>query len=98
MVNEFQYAIDCRALTKDYGAGHGVFDVTLQVPPGEVYGFIGANGAGKSTTMRLILDLVRPDNGTAREFGIAPTPYSTGDAELNHFTPRPSPEMLTPWG
>jgi ABC-2 type transport system ATP-binding protein len=58
-------AIACVGLTKDYGAGHGVFDLDLMVRRGEVFGFLGPNGAGKTTTIRLLLDLVRPDRGRA---------------------------------
>jgi ABC-2 type transport system ATP-binding protein len=63
-------AISCRGLTKDYGAGHGVFDLSLDVERGETFGFIGPNGAGKSTTIRLIMDLIRADRGTASILGM----------------------------
>ena len=59
-------AIRTTGLTKDYGAGHGLFDLDLEIRQGEVFGFIGANGAGKTTAMRLIMDLIRPDRGTVR--------------------------------
>ena len=59
-------AIETRGLTKDYGAGHGLFDLDLVVERGEICGFLGPNGAGKSTTMRLLLDLIRPTAGSAR--------------------------------
>jgi ABC-2 type transport system ATP-binding protein len=62
-------AITTFGLTKDYGAGHGVFDLTLEVHRGEVFGFLGPNGAGKSTTMRLLLDLIRPTAGRAAVLG-----------------------------
>ena len=39
-------------LSKDFGHGHGLFDLDLEVELGEVLGFLGPNGAGKSTTMR----------------------------------------------
>ena len=48
-------AIACHGLTKDYGAGRGVFDLDLTVGSGEVMGFVGPNGAGKSTTIRLLM-------------------------------------------
>src|SRR5512144_228735 len=63
-------AVRCRGLTKDYGAGHGVFDVNLTVRRGETFGFIGPNGAGKTTTIRLLMDLIRPDRGTATLLGM----------------------------
>jgi ABC-2 type transport system ATP-binding protein len=59
-----QFAIRTTGLTKDYGGGHGLFDLDLEIGQGEVFGFIGANGAGKTTAMRLIMDLIRPDRGS----------------------------------
>lgn len=63
-------AIECREVVKDYGGGHGVFDLSLSVGRGEVFGFIGRNGAGKTTTIRLLMDLVRPDRGTLQVLGL----------------------------
>lgn len=63
-------AISCRGLTKDYGGGHGLFDLDLDVRRGETFGFIGPNGAGKSTTIRLLMDLIRADRGTASILGL----------------------------
>lgn len=63
-------AVACRGLTKDYGAGRGVFDLDLTVGCGEVMGFVGPNGAGKTTTIRLLMDLIRPDRGSATIFGL----------------------------
>lgn len=56
-------------LSKDYGAGRGLFGLDLEIAQGEVFGFLGPNGSGKSTTMRLLLDLIRPSSGTARVLG-----------------------------
>ena len=63
-------AIECKAVTKSYGSGRGVFDLDLEVRRGEVFGFIGPNGAGKTTTIRLLMDLVRPDRGSIRIAGL----------------------------
>lgn len=57
-------------LTKDFGAGHGLFDLDLEVRQGEILGFLGPNGAGKSTTMRLLLGLIAPTAGGARVLGL----------------------------
>jgi ABC-2 type transport system ATP-binding protein len=63
-------AISTSGLSKDYGEGHGLFDLGLQVERGEIFGFLGPNGSGKSTTMRLLLDLIRPTSGTATVLGL----------------------------
>jgi ABC-2 type transport system ATP-binding protein len=47
----------------------GVDDLNLEVVPGEVFGFLGPNGSGKTTTIRLLLDLSRPSRGVALLFG-----------------------------
>ena len=62
--------IRTEALTKDYGQGHGLFDLSLEIERGEIFGFLGPNGAGKSTTMRLLLDLIRPSGGSASLLGL----------------------------
>ena len=58
--------IEVRDLTKRYGPTLAVDALSFDVRPGMVTGFLGANGSGKSTTMRLILGLDRPDAGRAR--------------------------------
>jgi ABC-type multidrug transport system ATPase subunit len=55
-------SIEARRLTKRYGDKTAVDDLTFTVRPGMVTGFLGVNGAGKSTTMRLILGLDSPTN------------------------------------
>jgi ABC-2 type transport system ATP-binding protein len=63
-------AIRTAGLSKDFGAGHGLFGLDLEVRCGEILGFLGPNGAGKSTTMRLLLDLIRPTAGSATVLGL----------------------------
>ena len=65
-----EMAIQTQRLTKDYGKGHGLFDLDLDVRRGEILGFLGPNGAGKSTTMRLLLDLIKPTLGSATLLGL----------------------------
>ncbi len=50
-------------LTKNYGNGRGIFDVSFEVKEGEIFGFVGTNGSGKTTTIRNIMGFIRPDNG-----------------------------------
>ncbi len=57
-------------LTKDYGHGRGIFDVSLQIDEGECYGFLGPNGAGKTTTIRHIMGFSKPDKGSAAVLGL----------------------------
>ena len=55
--------IEIKNLTKDYGQGRGVFDVSFSVHEGECFGFLGPNGAGKSTTIRHLMGFSVPDSG-----------------------------------
>jgi len=63
-------AIRTSRLTKDYGSGHGLFDLDLQVSPQEVFGYLGPNGSGKTTTIRLLMGMIRPSSGGAYVFGL----------------------------
>jgi len=63
-------AIEVRGLTRRFGAFVAVSDLTFDVRQGEVFGFLGSNGAGKSTTIRMLCGLLRPTAGTARVGGI----------------------------
>src|SRR5690242_12999961 len=65
-------AIQLTSVAKTFGATRAVDDVSLTVPAGAVYGFIGPNGSGKTTTMRMILNIIYPDQGTIRVFGEPP--------------------------
>ena len=53
-------------LTKSYGPTRALDGISLTVSPGEIYGFVGANGAGKSTTMRIAMGVLAPDSGSVR--------------------------------
>ena len=61
--------IDTRDLTVYYGKHRGVLDVNLTVEKGEVFGFLGPNGAGRTTTQRVLLDVFPPTSGQATIFG-----------------------------
>jgi len=58
-------AIEVRNLTKRFGKFTAVDDVTFSVKRGEIFGFLGANGAGKSTTIRMLCGLLQPSAGSA---------------------------------
>ncbi len=56
-------------VTKTFGKTIAVNDLSLKVPQGSVYGFIGPNGSGKTTTLRMIMNILYPDSGEIRIFG-----------------------------
>lgn len=62
--------IDIRNLTKDYGKGRGVFDLSLHVEKGVCYGFLGPNGAGKTTTIRHLMGFLKPQSGETQILGM----------------------------
>ena len=62
-------AVDVRGLHKHFGAKHVVNDVSLQVKRGEIFGFLGPNGSGKTTTIRLMCGLLTPDGGSGSCLG-----------------------------
>jgi ABC-2 type transport system ATP-binding protein len=61
-----------RGLVVRYGERTAVRELSLEVRPGEIYGLLGSNGAGKSSTMKSVVGLLTPDSGTVRVFGIDP--------------------------
>jgi len=63
-------AIDVRNLTRRFGEFVAVSDVSFEVRSGEIFGFLGSNGAGKSTTIRMLCGLLRPTSGTAMVGGV----------------------------
>jgi ABC-2 type transport system ATP-binding protein len=56
-------SLSIREVSKRYGEFTAVNELSLQIPKGEVFGFLGANGAGKTTTFRMILGLIEPTSG-----------------------------------
>ena len=57
------YAIETKSLTKAFSGREAVSDLSLQVPTGSIFGFLGPNGSGKTTTIRMMLGLVSPNKG-----------------------------------
>ena len=62
------YAIETDKLTKYYGKDRGILDLNLKINEGEIFGFIGPNGSGKTTTIRLFLSLLFPTSGSGMIF------------------------------
>jgi|SRR5215472_3664028 len=65
-----EVAIATKALAKTYSSIRAVGGINLTVQRGSIYGFLGRNGAGKSTTIKMLLGLVRPTAGSASIFGL----------------------------
>ncbi|MCL2298220.1 MAG: ABC transporter ATP-binding protein [Proteobacteria bacterium] len=64
-----KFAIDVRGLNKYFGKKKVVDDLSLQVRPGEIFGFLGPNGSGKTTSIRLMCGLLTPDSGSGTCLG-----------------------------
>jgi ABC-2 type transport system ATP-binding protein len=64
-------AVELNQITKRFGSRVAVDDLSLQVPRGSIYGFIGPNGSGKTTTLRMIMNILLPDAGSIRLLGDA---------------------------
>ncbi len=63
------FAIETQGLSKQFGRRPAVDGFTISIPAGTIAGFIGPNGSGKTTTIRLLLGLIRPDAGSATILG-----------------------------
>lgn len=61
--------VEIQNVTKTFGRHTAVDNISLNVPAGSVYGFIGPNGSGKTTTLRMIMNILYPDSGLIRVFG-----------------------------
>jgi ABC-2 type transport system ATP-binding protein len=64
--------IEMRGVRKSFGKNEVLKGVDLAVPPGQTFAFLGRNGAGKSTSIRMLLGLLRPDSGEVRVLGLDP--------------------------
>ena len=66
---EVKYSIEAENLTKRFGSFTAVDHVSFRIPEGEIFGFLGSNGCGKSTTMRMLTGLLPATEGTVKLFG-----------------------------
>jgi len=76
-------AIDVRGLNKSYGGKRVVRDVSLAIEEGRICGFLGPNGSGKTTTLRMICGLLRPDSGEGQCLGLD---FLRRSAEIKRLT------------
>ena len=78
-----KHAIELQAVTKRFSGKTAVDRIDLIVPEGAIYGFIGPNGSGKTTTLRMILRIVQPDSGSVSVLG--QTQGKTADDRLGYL-------------
>ena len=69
--------IETDKLTKDYGDERGIFELDLRVGEGEMVGYVGTNGSGKTTTIRHIMGFLKPDGGSVRVNGLSSWEHSS---------------------
>jgi len=102
-------AIEVRQLTKQYGAVRAVTQVSFSVESGEIFGYLGPNGSGKTTTLRCMMGLLRPTSGTCWVLGDCVVPgratqhrrigYLPGDFQIwSACTARQSLKLLAALG
>ncbi len=66
---QLDWAIEADGLTQQFGDFVAVDHVSFKIPQGEIFGFLGSNGCGKTTTMKMLTGLLAPTSGTAKTFG-----------------------------
>jgi len=64
--NKPQYIAEVSHVSKEYGLTRVVNDISFNINPGEIFGLIGPNGSGKTTTIRMLMDIIKPDTGDIR--------------------------------
>jgi ABC-2 type transport system ATP-binding protein len=74
-----KYAIQTQGLTKSFGSHNAVDSIDLRVPQGSIFGFLGPNGSGKTTTIRMLLGLAEATSGSIFVLGNS-IPYQSGEA------------------
>jgi ABC-2 type transport system ATP-binding protein len=72
-------ALSLDGVTKRFGAACAVDQLSFEVPQGEVFGFLGGNGAGKTTSLRMVLDIIRPTEGRITVLGRSPGRENASD-------------------
>lgn len=79
--------IEATGLTKDYGDGRGVFDLHLGIREGEMLGYVGTNGSGKTTTIRHVMGFLRPTAGRVTVNGLSAWEHASEIARCVGYVP-----------
>lgn len=96
-MNPDKNVIEVQNLTKDYGDSKGIFDLNFTVKEGEMLGFVGTNGSGKTTTIRSILGFIKPTSGQALVNGLTSWEHSSEIVKHIGYVPGEIgfPDLLT---
>lgn len=79
--------IEMQKLTKDYGNGRGIFDLNLSVAQGEMVGYVGTNGSGKTTTIRHVMGFLKPTSGKVLVNGLSSWEHSSEIVKTIGYVP-----------
>lgn len=79
--------IEIENLTKDYGNGRGIFNENLTIKQGEMVGFVGTNGSGKTTTIRNILGFIKPTSSSVKVNGLSSWEHASEIAKSVGYVP-----------
>ena len=74
-------------LTKDYGNNQGIFNINLNIEKGEMVGFVGTNGSGKTTTIRNIMGFIKPTSGEVKVNGLSSYEHASEISKLIGYVP-----------
>lgn len=80
--------IDVRGADVIFGGDAGIYDLTMSVPPGAIFGMIGPSGSGKTTSVRLMTGVYRPSKGEVRVLGRTPSKFSPRTREQIGYMPQ----------
>lgn len=83
-----EYIVDVQDLNKSFGGKPAVINVSLQIKRGEIFGFLGPNGSGKTTTIRMICGLLTPDSGSGSCLGYDVLKQSREIKQLVGYVPQ----------
>ena len=91
--------LEVKNLNKDYGEGKGIFDVSFNVKKGEIAGLLGPNGSGKTTTIDIVLDVLKRDSGRVSILGSDPSEKNEETMSQTNFSAAYTqlPGNLTVW-
>jgi ABC-2 type transport system ATP-binding protein len=79
--NETEYVIETEGLSRSFGATTALRDLTLRVPRGGIYGFLGRNASGKTTAIKLLAGLIKPTSGSVKVLGKTPFDFTPEDRQ-----------------